>query len=270
MKTKIAFAKMAAVLGLSATTAAGCGGMSNHARATMAFENRVNSSLEDISRSVHCTRIVAKYERVGSDDNLLPIKPEYTRYGTAFAFSQDNEYTYLLTAGHVVETEQHMKHWLFGEFELKSVKMTLVDNALDEKASDDVDVEVFAQYPGTDISVVRAKKKLHVSRAYKSVNQKSLHLGEQAYVIGYPRSLVGFLTVGHIGNTKGVTNFDELKDSCAVLADVRVAPGNSGSPLFVRRGDELYFAGVVTALEGPVAIAVGNPCVEARLPRAGY
>ncbi|MBI5398172.1 trypsin-like peptidase domain-containing protein [Candidatus Woesearchaeota archaeon] len=268
MQAKIAITTLATMVGL-ATTAVGCGGMSAYARSTMELEKKVSHDLEDIARSVHCVRVSATYEADNENALLKLKKTERKGHGTAFAFAADEQTTYLLTAAHVVEVEEHWTHWLFGSFTLASKSVKLVDNRFDNKEDDDVSVEVFATYPGVDLAVLRAKKKLHVSHAYKTVDSGKLHVAEAAYIVGYPRAVASFVSVGTIGNVKGVPHYNENDLPCLVMVDAEISPGNSGSPLFVRRGDELYFAGMMRGAMAQVSFGIGNACIEGRLPRVG-
>ncbi|MBI5398173.1 trypsin-like peptidase domain-containing protein [Candidatus Woesearchaeota archaeon] len=147
--------------------------------------------------------------------------------------------------------------------------MSLVDNRFDSNTEDDVPVEVLVSYAEKDIAVLRTKTKLYVSHAWKVADQKSLKVGEQVYIAGYPRSIAKVLSSGTVANTTGVPNDESAKVACMILADADATTGNSGGPLFVRRGDDLYFAGIVTTGFAFLSAAVGSACFEA-IPGLSY
>lgn len=247
----------------------GCYATTNSIRdSSIEIERSAESSIEDILKSVHCMKVNTKY--TPTDPDLSAITPETEGYGTIFAFSKDNEYTYFLTAGHMVrKTDKTVEHPLLGEMKVSSVRYSIVENALDEKSDDDISLDMFFRSESMDIAVFRAKTQMHVSTSYGAIDQKDLHVGESVYVTGYPRGAMRFLSIGTIGNLTGVPNKDIEDEPTPIIADVENMPGNSGSPMFVRRGDKFYFIGVVVSTFGHLTRAIGVSSIDGQLPRGG-
>ena len=84
----------------------------------------------------------------------------------------------------------------------------------------------------------------------------SLRVGELVLAMGNPQGVVGALTTGII---HGVGPTDAQNRQRWVMADVRVAPGNSGGPLANARGQVI---GINTMIAGGLAFAVPSNEVE--------
>jgi S1-C subfamily serine protease len=259
---------LAAVIAATTLAAPGCISTSQVRDSQVETERRAQDSIEDILQSVHCIKVTSKY--TPTDPDFAALTPETEGYGTIFAFAKDNEYTYFLTAGHLVrKKDQVLEHPLLGDLKLTSVGYSIIDNALDEKADDDTDLEVFFRDEKMDIAVFRAKKQMHVSTAYGLIDQKDIRVGENAYITGYPRGAMRFVGVGTIGNITGMPNAKPDDEPTPLLVDVESMPGNSGSPMFVRRGDQFYFAGVVVSTFGHITKAIGVKSISGQIPRGG-
>ena len=84
----------------------------------------------------------------------------------------------------------------------------------------------------------------------------ALRVGELVLAMGNPQGVVGALTTGII---HGVGPTDAQNRQRWVMADVRVAPGNSGGPLANARGQVI---GINTMIAGGLAFAVPSNEVE--------
>jgi serine protease Do len=84
----------------------------------------------------------------------------------------------------------------------------------------------------------------------------ALRIGELVLAMGNPQGVVGALTTGII---HGVGPTDAQNRQRWVMADVRVAPGNSGGPLANARGQVI---GINTMIAGGLAFAVPSNEVE--------
>ncbi|MBI4738076.1 trypsin-like peptidase domain-containing protein [Candidatus Woesearchaeota archaeon] len=268
-KRHVKAATLAALVGLSTAATGGCGSTGRIIKSLPKSSQPQLSqydALEDVMKSVYCVKVVAEYVIMHPSGSEPPsdnkVVGSVVQMGSAFAFSSDNEYTYLITASHVVETDEVYVDPLYGVTKRKSVSMKLVDNKLDENEQDDVPVEVSLNVADRDFAVLRTKSKLYVSHKYEVADQKSLKVGEQAFTAGYPLSLMKVLSSGTIANTTVTPNKTNPEVGCMFVVDVDVMAGSSGGPLFVRRGDKLYFAGIVTKHLAFMAAAVGTACIE--------
>jgi serine protease Do len=104
-------------------------------------------------------------------------------------------------------------------------------------------------------------------------NSDALRVGEVVLAVGNPLGAVGVLTTGII-HTLGLTdasnravqdeqrttpNTRNLQPQQWVMADIRLAPGNSGGPLADARGQVI---GINTMIAGGLALAVPSTIVE--------
>ena len=211
-------------------------------------EYDAKKDLEDILKAVHCVKTASGYVKEGTSE-----APDIKKgYGTAFAYAYDGTYTYLLTNVHVVSQPESVA--MFGiepkptggwsivanKYKKVSEKSTLVDGVDDENEKDDIALETVAKNKDLDIAIVRAKKKLHVSRSYITDYSILPVVGDEVYVTGFPRGLFKAATKGMVSHPDIVVDKEHLD-----IIDVTSTFGNSGSPYFIRRGENLYWAGTV-------------------------
>ncbi|MBI5398171.1 trypsin-like peptidase domain-containing protein [Candidatus Woesearchaeota archaeon] len=244
------------------------------------LESRIQNALNDIGRSTFFLKVAAEYvpflssnleepsegePTPKSDDNKVSVS------GTAFAYYRDENFTYLITAAHVVSPPPFRMDENLNLQRLKSesVQLSLADNQLDKDESDDIVLELIKTYEDVDISIIRAKNFLHVSTAYDALETNKLRAGEEVYVPGFPYGMTRFVSTGKIGSMDGVPHFKAQKFSCPILLAAETAPGHSGSPVFVRRGDRLYFAGIVLGLRDYITFVTGKSCLDSEIPVLG-
>jgi serine protease Do len=84
----------------------------------------------------------------------------------------------------------------------------------------------------------------------------ALRVGELVLAMGNPQGVVGALTTGII---HGVDSTDAQSRNRWIMADVRLAPGNSGGPLANARGQVI---GINTMIAGGLALSVPSHEVE--------
>jgi len=84
----------------------------------------------------------------------------------------------------------------------------------------------------------------------------ALRVGELVLAMGNPQGVIGALTTGII---HGVSPTDAQNRNRWIMADVRLAPGNSGGPLANARGQVI---GINTMIVGGLAFAVPSNEVE--------
>ncbi|MBI5398525.1 hypothetical protein HZB03_03605, partial [Candidatus Woesearchaeota archaeon] len=108
IKKHTSIVALAALVGLSAAGSGGCGAAlgDSAVRGNM----RAYDSLEDIMKSVHCLKVSTEYVPLlpsGASASAGSKKPTVrNQAGTAFAYAQNAEYTYLVTANHLIETAE--------------------------------------------------------------------------------------------------------------------------------------------------------------------
>jgi len=90
-----------------------------------------------------------------------------------------------------------------------------------------------------------------------------LRVGQLVVAVGHPFGLAGALSVGVLH--RGPTGRED-PDGGWLVADLRLAPGNSGGPLADERGRVL---GVNAMIHGGLALAVPSVAVQRFLRRAG-
>jgi len=103
-------------------------------------------------------------------------------------------------------------------------------------------------------------------------NSDALRVGELVLAVGNPLGAVGVLTTGIIhsvaltdalnraeGESTNIPYFRNLQPQQWVMADIRLAPGNSGGPLADARGQVI---GINTMIAGGLALAVPSKVVE--------
>ncbi|NQU78663.1 trypsin-like peptidase domain-containing protein [Candidatus Woesearchaeota archaeon] len=214
-------------------------------------ESDIRQALEDITQSVHCVRTRTEYQR----DSAEPDSPTRVRtgHGTAFAYMQRDGYTYLVTNEHVVtdpktitvaeivpsDGSNSIQRAQYNR--LGNSSSILVDNGADDNSSDDIDVEVVATDTDLDIAIIRTRTNLHVSTSYHRDNSFRAEMGDEVFITGYPQGWELAATRGVVSNPSHESDDGEQLQ----LLDVTGTFGNSGSPYFVRRGSELYWAGTM-------------------------
>ncbi|MBN1543873.1 trypsin-like peptidase domain-containing protein [Candidatus Woesearchaeota archaeon] len=245
---------LAAAFLAAAVGAPQVGCVSTYARTVNAIEARdarVRDDLGSIVDSVHCVRTVAEYRLDGAPEGA----PTETRtgHGTALAYAYRGGYTYLVTNVHVVDDPERITEVelvpgpgglaiVLNTYTKVSERTTLVADAGDTDDSDDILVEEVAKDAELDIAVVRTPQRLTISDSYVADRSITPCLGEEVYVVGYPRGRFSAVTRGVISHPD---YFDPEDNEHLDVIDITSTFGNSGSPYFVRRGDQLYWAGVM-------------------------
>lgn len=150
-------------------------------------------------------------------------------YGSGFVLGHEyNGYTYITTSAHVVQG--------FG----KTTTFTLVDNAFDTNASNDLSLEVVRYDPSVkDTAILRVKAQLPVPTSYQLKNASDLRVGDEVYVLGYPRGTTKAVVKGIVAG-RGEQN--------QIFIDANVNPGNSGGiVLYADENKQLYLIGQLKA-----------------------
>ena len=109
---------------------------------------------------------------------------------------------------------------------------------------------VTTRKPETDIAVLQPDQPPATLAPATLGNPNSVHIGDEAFVVGNPYGLYGSMSAGVIS---GLGRSFQVPDSSQVLTgliqiDAAVNPGNSGGPLLNRAGQVV---GIVTGLINP-------------------
>jgi len=213
-------------------------------------EGRIARDLGDIVDSVYCVRTRTEYALDGAPEGTPTVSQ--AGHGTAFAYGRRDGHVYLVTNAHVVDDPETFREVEMvpgpGGFAVVVNTYTkvgehtyLVDNVSDDDPSDDIEVEEVAKDDALDIAVIRTDSDIHVAGSYVRETGMHAHLGEDVYVVGYPRGRFSAVTRGMVSHPDFVDEDGERLD----VLDVTSTFGNSGSPYFVRRGGTLYWAGTM-------------------------
>lgn len=202
----------------------------------------VQKSLEEISKSVFCVRTITEYML---DDPKGPVITKTMHsYGTAFAYAYKDGYTYLVTNAHVIDEPQTLTDINpFGQsvkYRQIDEKSSLVKNKYDTFKFDDIKVEEVIKNTALDVAILRTKEKLPVSKAYTTDFSIVPKVNEDVFIIGYPRGILQTTIEGEVANPS-----HSLSNKPFVFLDATATFGNSGSPYFIRRDNDLYWAGMV-------------------------
>jgi S1-C subfamily serine protease len=112
------------------------------------------------------------------------------------------------------------------------------------------DATIFSQQPENDIAVIRVAQMSPTIPPAIMGDPGSLHVGDEAIVIGNPFGLVDSLSVGAISGIDRTFVATDTRHTYNNLIqfDASVNPGNSGGPLLDRNGEVV---GIVTGLANP-------------------
>jgi S1-C subfamily serine protease len=269
MKKKMMSLIAAAALSLGvAMPNSGCVTALTQATVNRAVENRersIREDLEEIAKSVHCVRQTVEYRKDGAPATDLAETKVW--YGTAFAYTKRDGYTFLVTNHHVIDSPKQIPVLKIagGAISLDmyvkaSEKLELVDDKDDAKKDDDVLVEKVFSEKVPDVGIVRTRSNLYVASSFIRDETIRPERWEEAYVVGFPAAKFK-------SGSRGVVSrpgYSWPGEGTVDVLDITVLGGNSGSPYFVRRGNTLYWAGIIEASMGGggAALTLGVPLRE--------
>jgi len=164
--------------------------------------------------------------RIGMNNLGIPIGG--LSGGTAFNFNDKKDKSYYISVYHtIIPPELNFKKLLAKKTIIYDVEDSLLEARVEEAFKD------------PDISILSTKKDKYKAVKTGIIKYEDLLIGEEAYVVGYPRS--GFRTVRKT-NISAVV-FYENKHYVVLEGDG--SNGLSGSPVFVNRNGFLKLAGIV-------------------------
>lgn len=120
--------------------------------------------------------------------------------------------------------------------------------------------QVIATQPEDDIAVLAANKLPEVLIPATLGSPASLHIGDEAYVVGHPLGLYGSMSAGVISGLDRTFRLSNngLQLKGLIQIDAAVNPGNSGGPLLNRYGQVVgIVAGLVNPTEDSFFIGIG-------------
>jgi len=174
---------------------------------------------------------------------------EVTLPGLGSGFLIDDE-GHVMTAAHVVQTAD-------------LVEVEFVDGTK-------VTASVVASDPVKDVALLKLDKLPERIRPVKLADSDKVSIGEEIFIIGAPYGLSHTLTVGHISARHGTDDgYMGAIQAETFQTDAAINQGNSGGPMFNRRGEVI---GVVSHIrsqsggsEGLGFAVTSNTAVEALL-----
>lgn len=215
------------------------------------YENNNNSiaegKLESLEHSVEMLRLDAEYCVVGANGQCDTTKKnEQVQWrGSGTVVHQDNQFMYILTAGHVALPEPEVqtlwgdKYKLVGEpkiiIEGKNIPLEFVSGLNNDSM---------------DYAYLRTPKtsKLKVMDA-KIGDSSKISIGDMVYVIGYPLTTGRSLSAGNIScivqQTPASRGGKVTPEQFMFTSPI--SGGNSGGPIFTIKEGELYLIGIAVA-----------------------
>lgn len=215
------------------------------------YENNNHSlqegKLESLEQSVEMLTVESTYCPVGENGQCdTTKKSENVKwYGSGTVVHQDNDYMYILTAGHVAIPEPQIETF-FGD------KYKLVGEPTITIASKKVALEFMAgvNNDNMDYAYLRTPKnsKLKVMDANIGDSSK-ISVGDMVYVLGYPLTTGRSLSEGIVScivqqnptYTGGKVTPEQF------MFTSPISGGNSGGPIFTIKDGQLYLIGITVA-----------------------
>ncbi len=154
--------------------------------------------LEEILDSVYCIRVTG----------IDATGEKFVGYGSGFGLSHVSSGTLVTTSAHVISVPVGST----------GVAYSIVENRADTNTADDVFLRLVAVDAQHDTSVLLAPGILSVAEQLRVGVENTFHVGDEAYIVGYPLGIDRWVT-------KGIVS-DIYSDS--YILDINVNFGNSG------------------------------------------
>ncbi|MBW1981753.1 MAG: DegQ family serine endoprotease [Deltaproteobacteria bacterium] len=173
----------------------------------------------------------------------MPREQKQRSLGSGFIIDPDRGY--ILTNNHVVANADEI--------------VVKLDDGKEIKA------EIVGRDPKTDLALIRAKGKLHVSEGAPLGDSDKVKVGEWVMAIGNPFGLERTVTVGIIsakGRVIGAGPYDDF-----LQTDAAINPGNSGGPLFNMKGEVIGINTAIVASGQGIGFAIPINIAKTLLPQ---
>lgn len=207
----------------------GCVLVNNHIKTHTQTEK-----LEEIMEATHCIK------------NEVDIQCNFgnktiTGYGSAFAYKNLDDNTYLTTAEHVVDIPDYIMA-INPSCVVTDHRISIVDDIEDTNEEDDIKLEKVLTGETGDFAILKAEEEMFVPQY--TITNKQPQVGDTMYSFGYPRAYVKVCTEGAVSNP----DFQMDDGGNYFLLNATVISGMSGGAVF--SADEkgnMYFRGVNVA-----------------------
>lgn len=164
--------------------------------------------------------------------------------GTAYVIRQYEDSAYIVTNEHLISAFQDSNNPLIDK--IKEISRTFsIKREPGEKGLEGKLESVYSNKE-KDILVLKYSGKLPNATTEFPLTPDGPKVGEEAYIVGYPRNMIKLMSRGIVAGEC---------DNKDCFLNIAAYPGSSGSPFFVERDNQLYFAGIVNR----VMMADNNP-----------
>ena len=205
-------------------------------------------TLDDLISSTYCLLSEREYQdQAGNTFNA-------GGYGSSFAYRVVDGYSYLITNQHVVGGfEQNVNGT---KYDRTKVDIKIIDSKFDNNKDDDIPLEIVFESEELDLAILRTDQRLNFLPENNLQLSSDLRYGEEVYLVGYPLGMFPATTGGIVANPGNYPFHYEFEDkvngitvpnSSRKILDLTANPGNSGGALFVKKDDQLYWAGIISA-----------------------
>jgi S1-C subfamily serine protease len=223
-----------------------CVSINNYNSTQEISERRVN--LDDLISSTYCLLSEREYQdQAGNTFNA-------GGYGSSFAYRDVDGYSYLITNQHVVGGfEQNINGT---KYDRTKVDIKIIDSKFDNNKDDDIPLEIVFESEELDLAILRTDQRLNFLPENNLQLSSDLKYGEEIYLVGYPLGMFPATTAGIVANPGSYPfryEFEDQKNGLTVpnssrkILDLTANPGNSGGALFVKKDNQLYWAGIISA-----------------------
>jgi S1-C subfamily serine protease len=192
------------------------------------------------------TFLITNEGQYGKTENFINIQE-----GTTFAFKREGKYVYFITNDHVVKPvplvfkserleksiDLTPKKMLYGIFD-NGVEYGLKGRACVLYTDKTLDIAVlYGEIDGASITPVKPLR-------------RKLRLGEQVYMIGYPKAALQTVVSGYVASRATLAKEGDKWPIPGYQVNILNDTGVSGSGIFVKEGEEFYWAGIAQATTG--------------------
>lgn len=202
----------------------------------------------------YLVRSTARYECpfFSPDGKLRRKRVDVTEHGTAFAYENQGEDTFLLTNEHVavwpdVTEPRHKVEGVGDGCRKMDENLRIVHDEQDEYEPTQIELQRVAYDPKLDAAILKAPRRL-AALPYRVGKSASLRQGNAVQVRGFPLGLIHAVNAGKVVNPYD-RDLEQGWDHVDFVIDALLAEGNSGSPVLALscRTRELELVGMYHA-----------------------
>ncbi len=202
----------------------------------------------------YLVRSTARYECpfFAPDGKLRRKRVDVTEHGTAFAYENHGDDTFLLTNEHVavwpeVTEPRHKVEGVGDGCRKMDESLRIVHDEQDEYEPTQIELQRVAYDPRLDAAILKASRRLP-ALPYRVGKSASLRQGNAVQVRGFPLGLIHAVNAGKVVNPYD-RDLEQGWDHVDFVIDALLAEGNSGSPVLALscRTRELELVGMYHA-----------------------